>query len=428
VTAPRVLRIGAPAAFEEVNQILGQRHQQWQFEKDFALQHPLDRCPSISISVMTEGFSASRTLRLCLSRAVDDRSPETKIRLVRLSGYFRLAAQPSFRPPVVETYRIPSDRAIDLRPIQRVATLPEPSIHPPRFNFTLVDEPLLGPGDSVTAFVVFDGELVFAADDSVSVAATFKALSPLAGVRQVALFDALGYPTQTSPKRAKGSPRPSTFPAQFDNVAFHSELEFAGAVPLERLRIVKEETLGREQPIVRVGRHPDSNLVHDLIRLFASAYRLIVRDVREDLAERSAADRGALVWTILAKASESMMSPDVILRVAPTRTSTAGEGSKDAVSLELSVIARFFAPEQLSTARALHKDLHNACVLKVEEFVSQVNLRNDEPAELTVAADGGIGSFGLESSQTGELAARVANLVTRAESLIERFERIFRNS
>jgi hypothetical protein len=186
-----------------------------------------------------------------------------------------------------------------------------------------------------------------------------------------------------------------------------------GALTLTGLRVIVEDTLKAGE--VYVGRLPDAGLVHELVDMLATDHRLAIRDVREDFAERGGSDRGALAWTILAKGSDSMLSPDVMLRVAGTRPPAGGS---EATSVEFSLIVRHTNTDQFETASKLASAIKTGADAIVNAFIAR------RSADEAVASSDRGATFQSPHTE-GDLGQRLEVVVARAEHIIERFERIF---
>lgn len=420
IASPRVLQLKAPFAASDRKRLFPSgptQSQPWAYAAGFSIEQPLEKCPSVSASAMIDPSSAGNTLRLTITRAVDDRSPDTRVRFAGISGQVRLSVGGSFRRPGVELHR--GSKHGDNRGPSSPSTEDDPQKHAPEFALKFSDNDEFMSGDSLTVYLIFEKPIQAHETDAIWFVAYFDFLDPVSGYHQLALFDPLGNPISDrygSTSEAKGA-RPVFMEPSYRE----SSVTVHGVLPLARLLVVAEDT--QKAIVMQPGRLPTSELVHELISSLVSEHRLALRDVREDYAERNAADRGALVWTILAKDSENMLSPDVTIRIAGARVPGTGQ---EATSLEISVISKYSNPDEFRAVQQLKTAITEGADAIVRSFVARRAADEATSAADARHADEGLVAF--DRSADGSASARLDQVVMRAERLIERFERIFKPS
>jgi hypothetical protein len=415
VISPRVLQLKAPVAPAERARLfrpVDGPANLWRYEARFTINDAMAVCPSISVAAMIDPGSAGNTLRLTISRAVTCRHPQTLISLSGIEGTLEMAAVGAFRRPRVEISRGAqhgSEQGLGAPSMED-----DPQRHAPEFGLSFIEEAPFLPGDSLTVYFVFGKPISPYARDAIAFAIRFAFLQPVCGIQQLALFDPLGYPA-VDPETAGGG-NPAARALFMPPSQRQSTMSVRGSLSLADLRLTLEETLRDNQQ--HSGRLPDASLVHELITMLVSDHHLAMRDVREDLAERSSAERGALVWTLLAKDSVNLLSPDIVLRVVGSRMPGTGQ---DATTIELSVIAKQSTQEDYDAATQLKNAIGQGIDQVVRSFASQ---QPEQPSEVPVD----VGAEALTGSPlaSGDLAVRLDTVVRRAEAIIERFERLFR--
>lgn len=416
VVSPRALQlkmpVAAPAERARLFRTVDGPTNLWPYGTRFKINDAMAVCPSISAAAMIDPHSAGNTLRLTISRAVTCRHPQTRVSLSGIEGSLRMANVGAFRRPRVELSR-GAQHGND-QGLGALSMEDDPQRHAPEFGLAFIEEAPFLPGDSLTVYFVFDKPIIPYEHDAISFAVRFAFLQPVCGFQQLALFDPLGYPA-VDPESAGGGNFAAralfTTPSQRQSIMF-----VRGGLSLANLRLAVEETLRDNQ--MHPGRLPDATLVHELITMLVSDHHLAMRDVREDLAERSSAERGALVWTLLAKDSVNLLSPDIALRVVGSRVPGTGQ---EATTIELSVIAKLSSQEDYDAAMQLKTALGQGIDRIVRAFVAQ---QPEQPAEMAHEA----GAYTPTGSTlgSGDIAVRLEAVVRRAEAIIERFERVFR--
>ena len=410
--SPRVLQLRSPVQSAERSPLFGKGddpNKPWGYSAVFEPSDPLAICPSVSAAAMIDPDSAGNTLRFTISRAVADRSPKTRVRVAGLAGEVRLAASGDFRRPNVELHH--GGHEDSARGLGMLSTEDDPQTHSPKFSLSFSDNEDFLPGDCVTVFLVFEKPIRPQKDDMIRFVVLFDFLDPVAGFHELALFDPLGYPALDRDPATAGTA--TARPAFAKPAQQTSRLTVQGGLSLEGLRVTGEETLKAGE--VHIGRLPDAGLLHELIDMLATDHRLAIRDVREDFAERSGPDRGALAWTILAKGSDDMLSPDIMLRIAGTRPTAGGS---EATSVEISLIARYADTKQYEAASQLGSAIKAGTDAIVKAFIAR---RSAD--EAMASSDRGATFPSMQAD--GDLGQRLEVVVARAEHIIERFERIF---
>ena len=413
--SPRVLELKSPVLEAEHAKLFPSASPQsvpWSYSAQFSVDEPLARCPVISAAAMIEPTSAGNIMRLTMSRSVDDRSPDTRVRFAGISGQTKIATGGAFRRPSVELYRGP--RHGSASGPTTPSTEDNPQTHAPDFALSFSDNDEFLPGDSLTVYLTFERPIQPHEQDAIWFLAQFDFLESICGFHQLALFDPLGRPVSERETSTAGS---GSRPVFSEPSVRYSTMVVRGGLSLSRLQVTSEDTT--KATLMHPGRLPDASLVHELISSFVSDHRLALRDVREDFAERSAADRGALVWTILAKDSENLLSPDLTMRVSGARTPATGQ---EATSVEISVIAKFLNEKDQKSLQQLKAAIATSADQIVKDYVAR---RSPDDAR---GAVGAASSLAHPAAMSGNASDRLERVVQRAEAIIARFERLFRPS
>ncbi|MCH9809149.1 MAG: hypothetical protein K0U74_15595 [Alphaproteobacteria bacterium] len=393
VASPRVLQAKSPFPPKERVKLfaIDGRDTTHCFEAHYQFKSPLSVCPSITASAMIDPISAGNTLRFTIARAINDRCPVTRVRVSRISGHVRLDIGGPFGRPSVELCR----KSGDGDGIEAVSFEDDPQIHAPKFSLKFDESGEFRPGDRLTIHLVFQAPIQPQREDGIWFDVALDFISPVAGFEKLAVFDPLGYPViDRDGRQTQATFKPLSKKS--------STLQVTGALSLANLIVTQEETFkdSRIQP----GRSPNAELVHELISMLVTDFGLAMRDVREDITE-------SMVWTILGKASENMLSPDVAIRVAAANASDGGE----ATSVEVSVIARFPSPEACKAAKRLKAAISES----IQQLLIIFSERPSEEVQPQIAT-------GLPVNENRhDLSDRLENVVVRAEALLARLESAF---